>query len=210
LNRVMKTAAHDTSKRCMFVMALSRHIVWSWDKINLHFAQHMEVRSPKHCRFSTLKKCEWPIPHRIRFAPEKMSSISKGYETQFTAISSVESLLMILHTSVTRFASLQQYYIGHYTLSEAWLDKEQLFLMNLAEWFHYITSVWRLKRSNVAKSFVWKYDVFLRKREMSSILNLYNALGLCESLTPVKSQPPVSIVTNQHHLRVTPHTGSRL
>jgi hypothetical protein len=29
LNRVMKTAAHDTSKRCMFVMALSRHIVWS-------------------------------------------------------------------------------------------------------------------------------------------------------------------------------------
>jgi len=26
-----------------------------------------------------------------------------------------------------------------------------------------------------------KYDVFLRKREMSSILNLYNALGLCET-----------------------------
>jgi len=48
-----------------------------------------------------------------------MSSISKGYETQFTARTTVEMLLMILHTSVTRFASLQQYYIGHYTLSEA-------------------------------------------------------------------------------------------
>jgi hypothetical protein len=54
---------------------------------------------------------------------------------QFTTRSSVESLLMTLHMSVTRFASLQQYYIGHYTLSEPWLDKEQLYLMNEAEWF---------------------------------------------------------------------------
>ena len=55
-----------------------------------------------------------------------------------------------------------------------------------------------------------KYDVFHRKREMPSIISLYNTLGLCESLTPVKSQPPVSIVMNQHHLRVTPQIGSRL
>ena len=32
-----------------------------------------------------------------------------------------------------------------------------------------------------------KYGVFPRKREMSSILSLFNALGLCESVTPVKS-----------------------
>jgi len=55
-----------------------------------------------------------------------------------------------------------------------------------------------------------KYDLFLREREMSSILNLHNALSLCESWIPVKSEPPVSIVINQHHLRVTPHTESRL
>jgi len=52
------------------------------------------------------------------------SDLPQGKCPQFpkvtkSAISSVESLLMILHTSVTRFVSLQQYYIGYYTLSEA-------------------------------------------------------------------------------------------
>lgn len=38
---------------------------------------------PQTLQISTLKKDgEWPIPHRIRFTPEKMSSISKGYETR--------------------------------------------------------------------------------------------------------------------------------
>lgn len=42
-NRAMKVVVHDSSKRYMFLAALSRHSVRSRDKISLHFAQHKGV-----------------------------------------------------------------------------------------------------------------------------------------------------------------------
>lgn len=44
LNRVATTVGHDGSKSNMFHMALSRRVVWSRDKIRLHFAQHKSVQ----------------------------------------------------------------------------------------------------------------------------------------------------------------------
>ena len=116
LNRVTKIVVHDSSKSCMFLMALRRHIVWSSDKINLHFAQH-RYEAPDIVDFNTKKRKVSDQFHTESDLPQR--KCPQFPKVTRRAISSVESLLMILHTSVTRFVSLQQYYIGNYTLSEA-------------------------------------------------------------------------------------------